>query len=170
MCSRMFPEESDEVEKYVCGLPDMIQGSVMTSKPKTTQDAIQFATKLMDQKICTFADCQAENKRKLDDNSRNNQNHNSLSKGKMWQGPTLLGLGKRKCTEDLNLCALNANTITMGSVLLNAPTARGLAIWPRTVGVQLLLPTTREPQGLIKGLSFALSVELKAISKVITLS
>nr|GEW81778.1 putative reverse transcriptase domain-containing protein [Tanacetum cinerariifolium] len=27
MCSRMFPEEFDEVEKYVEGLPDMIQGS-----------------------------------------------------------------------------------------------------------------------------------------------
>ncbi|GKB55813.1 putative reverse transcriptase domain-containing protein [Tanacetum coccineum] len=38
------------------------------------QDAIEFAIELMDQKICTFADRQAENKRKLDDNSRNNQN------------------------------------------------------------------------------------------------
>nr|GEV99632.1 putative reverse transcriptase domain-containing protein [Tanacetum cinerariifolium] len=54
--------------------PDMIQGSVMTSKPKTMQDAIEFATELMDQKICTFADRQAKNKRKLNDNSRNNQN------------------------------------------------------------------------------------------------
>ncbi|GKB86704.1 hypothetical protein Tco_0958976 [Tanacetum coccineum] len=52
----------------------MIQGSVMASKPKKMQDAIEFATKLMDQKICTFADRQAENKRKLDDNSRSNQN------------------------------------------------------------------------------------------------
>ncbi|GKB57577.1 reverse transcriptase domain-containing protein [Tanacetum coccineum] len=32
---RMFLEESDQVEKYVRGLPDMIQGSVMASKPKT---------------------------------------------------------------------------------------------------------------------------------------
>ncbi|GJZ27979.1 putative reverse transcriptase domain-containing protein [Tanacetum coccineum] len=51
MCERMFLEESDEVEKYVDGLPDMIQGSVMASKPKTMQDAIEFATELMDQKI-----------------------------------------------------------------------------------------------------------------------
>ncbi|GJS80492.1 hypothetical protein Tco_0730373 [Tanacetum coccineum] len=72
MCGRMFLEESDEVEKYVDGLPDMIQGSVMASKPKIMQDAIEFATELMDQKICFFADRQAENKRKLDDNSRNN--------------------------------------------------------------------------------------------------
>ncbi|GKA50868.1 hypothetical protein Tco_0744064 [Tanacetum coccineum] len=73
MCGRMFFKESDEVEKYVGGLPDMIQGSVMASKPKTMQDAIEFATELMDQKIHTFADHQAENKRKLDDNSKNNQ-------------------------------------------------------------------------------------------------
>ncbi|GJR80927.1 putative reverse transcriptase domain-containing protein [Tanacetum coccineum] len=74
MCSRMFLQVSDEVEKYAGGLPDMIQGSMMTFKPKTMQDAIEFATELMDQKICTFANRQAKNKTKLDDNSRNNQN------------------------------------------------------------------------------------------------
>ncbi|GJS70860.1 putative reverse transcriptase domain-containing protein [Tanacetum coccineum] len=67
-------KESNEVKKYVGGLPDMIQGSVMASKPKTMQDAIEFATELMDQKIRSLADRQAENKRKLDDASRNNQN------------------------------------------------------------------------------------------------
>ncbi|GJT46774.1 reverse transcriptase domain-containing protein [Tanacetum coccineum] len=72
MCGRLVPEESDEVEKYVGGLPDMIQGSVMASKPKTMQDAIEFATKLMDQKIRTFAESQAENKRRLDNNSSDN--------------------------------------------------------------------------------------------------
>ncbi|GJX85946.1 putative reverse transcriptase domain-containing protein [Tanacetum coccineum] len=41
MCSRMFLEESDEVKKYVGGLPDMIQESVMASKPKTMQVAIE---------------------------------------------------------------------------------------------------------------------------------
>ncbi|GJW62772.1 hypothetical protein Tco_0112107 [Tanacetum coccineum] len=48
MCARMFPEESDKIEKYVDGLPDMIHESVMASKPKTMQDAIEFATELMD--------------------------------------------------------------------------------------------------------------------------
>ncbi|GKA20461.1 putative reverse transcriptase domain-containing protein [Tanacetum coccineum] len=74
MCSRMFPKESDEVEKYVGGLLDMIQGSVMASKPKTMQDAIECATEPMDQKIRTFTDRQAKNRRKLDDNSKSNQN------------------------------------------------------------------------------------------------
>ncbi|GJT88870.1 putative reverse transcriptase domain-containing protein [Tanacetum coccineum] len=50
----MFNEESNEVVKYVGGLPDMIQGSVMASKPKIMQYAIEFATELMDQKIHTF--------------------------------------------------------------------------------------------------------------------
>ncbi|GJS29208.1 hypothetical protein Tco_0489828 [Tanacetum coccineum] len=49
----------------------------------------------------------------------------------MWQGPTLMGLGRRKCTRDLNLCALNATTIMMGSVLPGVITERRLAIWPR---------------------------------------
>ncbi|GJV78498.1 putative reverse transcriptase domain-containing protein [Tanacetum coccineum] len=40
----MFPEESDDAEKYVGGLSDMIQGSVMASKPKTMQDAIEAYT------------------------------------------------------------------------------------------------------------------------------
>ncbi|GJW98497.1 putative reverse transcriptase domain-containing protein [Tanacetum coccineum] len=35
MCGRMFHEESDEVEKYVSGLPDMIRGNVMSYQPKT---------------------------------------------------------------------------------------------------------------------------------------
>ncbi|GJZ21898.1 putative reverse transcriptase domain-containing protein [Tanacetum coccineum] len=74
MCSRMFPEESNKVKKYVGDLPDMIQGSVMASKPKTMQDVNEFATELMDQKIRTLAERQAKNKRKFDDTSRNNQN------------------------------------------------------------------------------------------------
>ncbi|GJR13801.1 hypothetical protein Tco_0796453 [Tanacetum coccineum] len=52
---RMFPEESDKIEKYVGGLPNMIHRSVMVSKPRTIQDVIEFATELMDKKIRTFA-------------------------------------------------------------------------------------------------------------------
>ncbi|GKC78307.1 reverse transcriptase domain-containing protein [Tanacetum coccineum] len=69
MCSRMFPEESDEIEKYVSGLPYLIHESVMASKPKTMQDAIEFATEPMDKKTSTLAERQAENKRNLDNNN-----------------------------------------------------------------------------------------------------
>nr|GEW58437.1 putative reverse transcriptase domain-containing protein [Tanacetum cinerariifolium] len=50
LCGRMFSEEFDKVEKYVRGLPDMIHGSVVASKPKTMQEAIEIATELMDKK------------------------------------------------------------------------------------------------------------------------
>ncbi|GJZ15562.1 putative reverse transcriptase domain-containing protein [Tanacetum coccineum] len=74
MCDRMFLEQSDVVEKYVGGLPDMIHGSVKASKPKTMQEAIKFSTELMDKKILTITKRQAKNKRKFKDTSRNNQN------------------------------------------------------------------------------------------------
>ncbi|GKD45671.1 putative reverse transcriptase domain-containing protein [Tanacetum coccineum] len=53
-------KESDKIEKYVGGLPDMIHGSVVASKPKTMQDAVEIATELMDKKIRTFAERQTE--------------------------------------------------------------------------------------------------------------
>ncbi|GKD12503.1 putative reverse transcriptase domain-containing protein [Tanacetum coccineum] len=74
MCARMFPEESDKIEKYVGGLPDMIHESVMASKPKTMQDAIEFTTELIDKKIHTFAKRHSEKKIKQDDNQQQQQN------------------------------------------------------------------------------------------------
>ncbi|GKC27740.1 hypothetical protein Tco_1035034 [Tanacetum coccineum] len=66
-------KKSDKIEKYVGGLPDMIHRSVMASKPNTMQDAIEFATELMDKKINTLAERQAENKSKLDNNNQAQQ-------------------------------------------------------------------------------------------------
>ncbi|GJT47242.1 putative reverse transcriptase domain-containing protein [Tanacetum coccineum] len=64
MCVRMFSKESDKIEKYVGGLPDMIYRSVMASNPKTMQDAIEFATEPMDEKIHAFAERQRSGKKK----------------------------------------------------------------------------------------------------------
>ncbi|GKB43064.1 putative reverse transcriptase domain-containing protein [Tanacetum coccineum] len=64
LCVRMFPEESYKVERYVGGLPGMIQRSVVASKPKTMQKATEISSELMDKKINTIAERQAENKRK----------------------------------------------------------------------------------------------------------
>ncbi|GJT43181.1 putative reverse transcriptase domain-containing protein [Tanacetum coccineum] len=64
LCVRMFPEESDKIERYVGGLPDMIHGNIVASKPKTMQEAVEMATELMDKKVITIAERQAENKRK----------------------------------------------------------------------------------------------------------
>nr|GEV34981.1 hypothetical protein [Tanacetum cinerariifolium] len=70
MCDRMFPKESDWVEKYIGRLPDTIHDSVKSTKPKTIQEAIEFATELMDKRIHDAV----ENKRKFEGTSGNNQN------------------------------------------------------------------------------------------------
>ncbi|GJS07258.1 putative reverse transcriptase domain-containing protein [Tanacetum coccineum] len=98
-------KESDKIRRYVSGLPDMIYRSVMASKPKTMQDAIEFATELMDKKIRTFV-----------------------------ERLTLPGLVRRNLTDDLNLYAPNATITMMVSVLQNATSATDLAIWLVTVG------------------------------------
>nr|GEW33563.1 hypothetical protein [Tanacetum cinerariifolium] len=74
MCARMFPEESDKIERYVGGLPDMIHKSVMASEPKIMQDAIEFTTELINKKIHTFSERRDKSKRKFEDTSKNNQN------------------------------------------------------------------------------------------------
>nr|GFB74382.1 hypothetical protein [Tanacetum cinerariifolium] len=70
MCDRTFPEESDRVEKYIGGVPDIIHDSVKATKPKTMQEAIEFATELMDKMIRDAV----ENKQKFEGISGNNQN------------------------------------------------------------------------------------------------
>nr|GEV63284.1 reverse transcriptase domain-containing protein [Tanacetum cinerariifolium] len=57
ICDRMFPEESAKVERYIGGLLDTIHGSVKTSKPQSMQEEIEFATKTMDKKMLTHAEC-----------------------------------------------------------------------------------------------------------------
>ncbi|GJT98203.1 reverse transcriptase domain-containing protein [Tanacetum coccineum] len=70
LCVRMFPEESDKIERYTGDLPDMIHQSVVASKPKTMKEAPEIATELMDKRIRTFAQRQTENKRKQDNNQQ----------------------------------------------------------------------------------------------------
>ncbi|GJR55385.1 putative reverse transcriptase domain-containing protein [Tanacetum coccineum] len=96
LCGRMFPEESDKIEKYVGGLPDMIYGSVVASKPKTMQDAVEIATELMDKKIRTFAERQTESKRKFEDTSRNTQNQQQQNKRQNTGRAYTTGSGEKK--------------------------------------------------------------------------
>ncbi|GKB42395.1 putative reverse transcriptase domain-containing protein [Tanacetum coccineum] len=92
----MFPEESDKIEKYVGGLPDIIHGSVMASKQKTMQDAVEFATELMDKKIRTFVERRVENKRKFEDTSRNNQNQQQQNTRQNTGRDYTAGFGEKK--------------------------------------------------------------------------
>ncbi|GJS41976.1 hypothetical protein Tco_0567019 [Tanacetum coccineum] len=130
MCGRMFPEESDQVEKYVGGLPDMIKCSVMASKPKTMQEAIEIANDPMDKKVHTFAERQSENKRNLDDNTRNNQTQQQPFKRQNVAKAYTAGPGEKKeYGGALPLCT-KCNYHHTRRVLQSAQTAKELATWP----------------------------------------
>nr|GEY54876.1 hypothetical protein [Tanacetum cinerariifolium] len=96
MYDRMFPEESDKVERYIGGLPDIIHGSVKASKPQSMQEAIEFATEMMDKKMLTHAERQAEHKRKFDDTSRNAQHQQQPPKRNNMARAYTAGQGDRK--------------------------------------------------------------------------
>nr|GEV09591.1 putative reverse transcriptase domain-containing protein [Tanacetum cinerariifolium] len=73
-------KEAEKVERYIGGLLDMIHASVKASNPQSMQEAIEFATEMMDKKMLTHAERQAEHKRKLDDTLRNNQHQQQTFK------------------------------------------------------------------------------------------
>ncbi|GKC72663.1 putative reverse transcriptase domain-containing protein, partial [Tanacetum coccineum] len=73
MCTKMVPEEEDRVEKFIGGLLDNIQGNVIAAEPTRLQDVVRIANHLMDKKLKGYAVRNAENKRRLDNNYRDNR-------------------------------------------------------------------------------------------------
>nr|GFA65712.1 hypothetical protein [Tanacetum cinerariifolium] len=108
---RTCPEESDRVERYIGGLPDLIYGSVAASKPKTIQEATEMATGLMDKKIRTYAKKQAANKRK----SLTNANVANNQRGNRAGQKVVMSAGHKDISKGTNP---DANTV-MGMFLLN---------------------------------------------------
>ncbi|GKB45346.1 putative reverse transcriptase domain-containing protein [Tanacetum coccineum] len=92
----MVPDESDKMEKYTGGLPDSIQGSVMASKPKTLQEAIELTRSFMDQELLTYVASQTENKRKIINNSRNNHAQKPPYKRQNMARAYVVGPGEKR--------------------------------------------------------------------------
>nr|GEX29182.1 putative reverse transcriptase domain-containing protein [Tanacetum cinerariifolium] len=103
MCTKFLADETEKVDKYISGLPDNIHENVMSARPNTLDVTIELANDLMDQKLHTYAERQSENKRKVDDSSRNNQ-HQPHKKQNVARAYTA-GPGEKKVyTKDLSLC------------------------------------------------------------------
>nr|GEY49936.1 putative reverse transcriptase domain-containing protein [Tanacetum cinerariifolium] len=74
ICTKFVANENEKIDKYISGLPDNIYGNVTSSKPRTLDKTIELTNDLMDQKLRTYVE-NADNKRKTDDTSRNNNGH-----------------------------------------------------------------------------------------------
>ncbi|GKD71226.1 hypothetical protein Tco_1325316, partial [Tanacetum coccineum] len=68
----MVPDEEDIVERFIGGLPDNIQGNVIAANPARLQDAIRIANQLMEKKLQGYAIRNADNKRRMESNPRDN--------------------------------------------------------------------------------------------------
>nr|GFB93484.1 hypothetical protein [Tanacetum cinerariifolium] len=75
ICTKFVADETEKIDKYIIGLLDNIYGSFKSSKPKTLDETIELDNDFMDQKLRTYAERQTNNKRKVDDLSRNNHGH-----------------------------------------------------------------------------------------------
>ncbi|GKB84786.1 putative reverse transcriptase domain-containing protein [Tanacetum coccineum] len=64
ICTKFVANETEKVDKYISGLPNNIYGNVKSARPKTLDETIELANDLMDQKLCTYAERQSDNKRK----------------------------------------------------------------------------------------------------------
>ncbi|GJR34822.1 hypothetical protein Tco_1210506 [Tanacetum coccineum] len=93
MCTKFLFDKTEKVDKYISGIPDNIHGNVLSARPKTLDDAIELANNLMDQKLRTYAERQAEKKRKLDNN--NHAQQQLLKKQNVVQA-YVVGSGEKK--------------------------------------------------------------------------
>ncbi|GKE42961.1 putative reverse transcriptase domain-containing protein, partial [Tanacetum coccineum] len=102
LCVRMFPEESDKIERYVGGVPDMIHGSVVASRPKTinltedlnlcaqnatitmTDNVLQNATSATELAIWLVTGHFKRDCPKLKNNNRDNQGGNGNAPTKVY--------------------------------------------------------------------------------------
>ncbi|GJR96690.1 putative reverse transcriptase domain-containing protein [Tanacetum coccineum] len=95
-CWLVLPNERTKVrDSLVRFLPDNIHGNVIAAEPTKLQDAIRVANNIMDQKLKGYAR-RVENKRRLDNNTRDNRGSNQFLSSKIleariWQEHTRLG-------------------------------------------------------------------------------
>nr|GEW58584.1 hypothetical protein [Tanacetum cinerariifolium] len=78
--ARKLMSQTERQEEEVAENASNKRKWIRASKPKTMQDAIEIATKLMNKKISTPAEYQTENKKRLDNTSKNNQNQRQPNK------------------------------------------------------------------------------------------
>ncbi|GJV03187.1 putative reverse transcriptase domain-containing protein [Tanacetum coccineum] len=155
-------KETDKIERYVGGMPDPIYSSVVASKPKTMQEAIEMATELMDRRNNTFAERQAENKRKFEDTPRNNQTQQPNKR----QNTGRAYAARHTVTGAYEGAKLDV-TKTVGAGLRLQTTTTAITITTTTattITTTTVTTTSKEPKGQIPMPSFALSAGLQATS------
>nr|GEW69643.1 reverse transcriptase domain-containing protein [Tanacetum cinerariifolium] len=111
-----------KVERYIGSLPNMIHGSVKASKPQLMQEAIEFATEMMETRCSLMLNVKLSIRGNLMILQKGTNINISHLKGIMWHGLTLLGQEIRSLMEEPNLYVPSEIITTMGPVHQRAPT------------------------------------------------
>ncbi|GJR96735.1 putative reverse transcriptase domain-containing protein [Tanacetum coccineum] len=129
MCIKIVLEEEDQVEKFIRGLPDNIQGNVIAVEPTRLQDAVRIANNLMDQKLKGYAVRNTENKRRLNNNYGNTPlcatkppSMTGIREVRMLLEPIWLVTMRRMVMKEHLRSAISVSYITKDSVLLSVVT------------------------------------------------
>lgn len=87
LCPTMVSTNEKLLEEYIWGLPPSIQGSMITSGPKTLDEAMRMSRSLMDQVVRT-AETRRQNFNNNTNNSnyRNNNNNRNNNNKRPWDG------------------------------------------------------------------------------------
>ncbi|GJQ90061.1 putative reverse transcriptase domain-containing protein [Tanacetum coccineum] len=107
-------------ERYVGGLPDSIHESVMASNPKILQGVFELARSLMELRFW-YDDRQADNKKRMDNNPRNNHAQQPPYKRYNVAGLIQLGMVKREShlAEILGVPAVAKHSVSTRSNSIN---------------------------------------------------
>ncbi|GJR19002.1 putative reverse transcriptase domain-containing protein [Tanacetum coccineum] len=135
MCTKMVPKEEDRVEKFIRGLPDNIQGNIISVEPTRLQDTVRIDNNLMNQKLKGYAVRNAENKRRLEVNQRDNRGQQPPSKRQNVGGRNVAraytaSSNKKWGYTGLCLTAASVGYITKDHALRSVESVTRSGIWP----------------------------------------
>ncbi|GKE61356.1 hypothetical protein Tco_1511723 [Tanacetum coccineum] len=101
MCVRMFPEESDKVEKYVGGLPDMIHGSTENKRKQDENNNQAQQQPPKKQGVAIAYTAETGERKESDSLELKNQNHRNQAGGTGARG-IVHALRGKETNQDLN--------------------------------------------------------------------
>nr|GEZ52472.1 hypothetical protein [Tanacetum cinerariifolium] len=107
LCTRMVPDVEDRVKRFIGGLPENIQGNVITANPARLQDAIRIANQLMDKKLQGYAARSAENKRRMESNPRDNRGQQPPFKRQNATGQNVARAYTTRNNEEIGMLGLS---------------------------------------------------------------
>ncbi|GJZ47936.1 hypothetical protein Tco_0601768 [Tanacetum coccineum] len=128
ICTKFYANETEKINKYICGLPDNIYGNVKSSKPKTLDETIELAIRTLDgftRQLVPMPENATGNKegRKKIHPETTMVINNNPSKSKMSPRSPTWELLRRNPMGEICPSAPSATSTTMARVLRSATSA-----------------------------------------------